>query len=253
MFWYAPYTSLEVLGPMRTSPIYDLPIFLAYLSIIPGMAVFLVRMETDFVEHHHQFYQAVMNDASLDEIYQLKDNMVKTAGRVFMKFLKIQGITLVLLLLWGGDLLGYFGIDVHYRTLLNIDLVGVAIQVVMLSVFNIMYYLDKRMSVLSLNAGFLLCNALFTWGTLQLGPYFYGYGFVLAGLSVTITGLLWLNKHFHSLEYETFMKQKKLIIPMYSFHPISINTLRDILKMFFSHSFHVNGQKHHLFFCHPVR
>ena len=48
MFWLTPGTSETVIGPLSASLIYDLPIFLAYLSIIPGMAVFLLRIETDF-------------------------------------------------------------------------------------------------------------------------------------------------------------------------------------------------------------
>ena len=37
--------------------------FLAYLSIIPGMAVFLLRMETDFVEQYRKFYAAINEGA----------------------------------------------------------------------------------------------------------------------------------------------------------------------------------------------
>ncbi len=38
--WFNPLTSDAVIGPLRASILYDLPIFLAYLAIIPGMAVF---------------------------------------------------------------------------------------------------------------------------------------------------------------------------------------------------------------------
>ena len=59
MFWYFPPTSEPIIGGLRASLIYDLPVFLSYLSIIPGMAVFLVRIETDFVEYYDKFYDAV--------------------------------------------------------------------------------------------------------------------------------------------------------------------------------------------------
>ena len=59
IFWFVPYTSEAVIGPLRASIIYDLPIFLAYLFILPGMAVFLVTMEADFAEQHERFYRAV--------------------------------------------------------------------------------------------------------------------------------------------------------------------------------------------------
>lgn len=50
LFWFNPGTSNAVIGPLRASILYDMPIFIAYLAIIPGMAVFLVRIETDFAE-----------------------------------------------------------------------------------------------------------------------------------------------------------------------------------------------------------
>lgn len=46
IFWYWPSTGQKVLGPLHASVIYDIPIFLAYLAITPGMAVFLLRVET---------------------------------------------------------------------------------------------------------------------------------------------------------------------------------------------------------------
>ena len=52
-----------MVGPLRSSLIYDLPIFLAYLAVIPGMAVFLLRIETDFAEAHGRFFDAVRGGA----------------------------------------------------------------------------------------------------------------------------------------------------------------------------------------------
>jgi len=64
IFWLHPDTSEFVIGPLRTSVIYDLPIFLAYLSIIPGMAVFLLTIETEFAEAYEGFFAAVRGNAS---------------------------------------------------------------------------------------------------------------------------------------------------------------------------------------------
>lgn len=63
VFWFHPVTGSTVIGALRASLVYDLPVFLAYLAIIPGMAVFLVRMETDFVEYYDKFYDAVREGA----------------------------------------------------------------------------------------------------------------------------------------------------------------------------------------------
>jgi uncharacterized membrane protein len=209
LFWYYPYTSIEILGPLRASPIYDLPIFLAYLSVIPGMAVFLVRMETDFVEVYDQFYQSIREGQSLQEIYRRKDEMVRVARSGLYDIFKIQGITVVVLLLWGESLLQALGIDPNYAPLLYIDVLGVGIQVVMLSIFNIMFYLDKRWSVMVLSLVFLSTNAGLTGVTILLGPHYYGYGFACATLLTSIVGLIWLSRQFDVLEYNTFMRQSQ--------------------------------------------
>ena len=78
MFWYAPSTGQPVIGPLHASIIYDIPVFLAYLAIIPGMAGFLVRIETDFVEYYDAFYNAVRGGSSLEHIEDMRNTMVQT-------------------------------------------------------------------------------------------------------------------------------------------------------------------------------
>ena len=207
IFWYSPSTSIQIIGTLRASPIYDLPIFLAYLSIIPGMAVFLVKMETDFVEEYDRFYTAIREGSSLEEIYYLKDNMIQTARAGLYDIFKIQGITVACLLLWGEQILPFIGIDPNYKTLLFIDVVGVGVQVIFLSILNILFYLDKRSTVLFLAGLFLVINVVLTLLSIAFGPQFYGYGFALSTIVTSVVGLFWLSKQFEDLEYETFMLQ----------------------------------------------
>ena len=75
--------------------------FLAYLSIIPGMAVFLLRMETDFVEQYRKFYAAINDGAPLKLILQIYEEMIVTIRRGFTEIFKVQGMTIVILLAMG--------------------------------------------------------------------------------------------------------------------------------------------------------
>ncbi|MFM2476142.1 exopolysaccharide Pel transporter PelG [Celerinatantimonas sp. MCCC 1A17872] len=208
IFWYDPVTSVSVLGPLRANPIYDLPIFLAYLSVIPGMAVFLVRIETDFVEQHRNFYSAVIQGASLEQIQTVKQAMVSSVKAGIYDIAKVQGITVALIWVSGSALLKFFHIDSSYSELLNIDVLGVGLQVVLLGIINVMYYLDKRFSVLAISAIFMVTNGLLTYLSLWLGPYYYGYGFSIAVLLTTAIALILLSRQFDKLEYRTFMFQK---------------------------------------------
>ncbi|MGN6388496.1 MAG: exopolysaccharide Pel transporter PelG, partial [Burkholderiaceae bacterium] len=97
LFWANPDTSQHIIGPLRASLIYDLPVFLAYLSIIPGMAIFLLRMETDFVEFYDGFYQAVRSGGSLETIEEYRNGMVETIRLGIFEIVKIQTIAALLL------------------------------------------------------------------------------------------------------------------------------------------------------------
>jgi uncharacterized membrane protein len=185
LFWYFPDTGQAIIGPLRASLIYDLPVFLAYLAIIPGMAVFLVRIETDFVEYFQKFYDSVRDGGSLDFIEQMRDEMVFTIRQALFEIIKIQSMAVLIVFVAGPTLLNLLGISRLYLPLLYVDVAY----------------------VMFLTALFLILNLGLTAVTLQLGAAFYGYGFAVALLITVVVAMQLLEKKLARLEYETFMLQ----------------------------------------------
>ncbi|MEQ1669139.1 MAG: exopolysaccharide Pel transporter PelG, partial [Sulfuriferula sp.] len=208
LFWYAPTTGQPVIGVFNASLIYDLPIFLAYLSIIPGMAVFLVRMETDFVEYYQKFYDAVRDGGTLSYIEEMRDEMISTARQGIFEIIKIQAIAVLIVFVAAPSLLKLIGISQFYLSLLYVDVVAAGLQVVFLGVLNVLFYLDKRMIALIMTALFAVLNLIFSLISLYLGATWYGYGFAISLLISVVVGLYWLDRKLAILEYETFMLQK---------------------------------------------
>ncbi len=207
LFWLNPATSEPIIGPLRASVIYDIPIFLAYLSIIPGMAVFLVRMETDFAEIYDRFYRSVREGDTLAHIRQHKQRMVLTIRQGIFEIFKVQGLVLVVLLMLGPAILDFLGISRLYQPLLNVDLVGVGVQVLLLAILNVLFYLDLLWIAFFICLLFLVSNIGLTWLTFQLGPQFFGFGFAGAVAIASLVGLAMLSRQLDRLEYETFMLQ----------------------------------------------
>jgi polysaccharide biosynthesis protein PelG len=207
VFWFSPEVSEVVIGPLRASVIYDLPAFLAYLSIIPGMAVFLVRIETDFVEYYDRFYDAVREGGSLDHIQRMRNQMVFAIRQGLYEILKIQSITVLLVIVAGPKLLELIGASPLYLPLLYLDVVAAGLQVVLLGVLNVFFYLDRRRVVLGLTAMLVVLNVGLSWLSVQLGASFYGYGVALAMMLTVLTAMLVLENKLHKLEFETFMMQ----------------------------------------------
>ena len=207
LFWYYPGTGQNVIGPLSSSVIYDFPIFLAYLTIIPGMAVFLVRIETDFVEYYNKFYDAVREGATLDYIERMRNHMVYYVQRGLFDIAKIQAITILVVFVMGEALLNALGISTLYLPLLFVDVAGAGLQVVLLGILNVLFYLDQRRAVVWLTALLLATNLLFSALSIQLGAAWFGYGFAISMLVTVLAGMWVLNRRLESLEFETFMLQ----------------------------------------------
>lgn len=207
LFWANPMTSEAMIGPLRGSYLYDVPVLLAYLSVVPGMAVFLVRLETDFAEHYSAFYDAVRNGAPIHHIEALRDEMTVSARRGIFEILKVQGLTLVVVIIVARDVLALFGISELFLPLLYVDTAAAGVQVVFLAVLNVFFYLDQRGTALRLCALFAVTNTVGTLITQELGYVFYGYGFAVAVLLATLVGLSLLSRRFDDLVRDTFMLQ----------------------------------------------
>ena len=207
VFWMANETGNQVIGPLRASVIYDMPIFLAYLGIIPGMAVFLVRFETDFVDWYDRFYTAVREGGSLEEIARMRDAMVDAVRKGLFDIIKIQTLSVLLLVMFAPTIFSKLSISPLYLPLFYVDAVGASLQVALLAVMNVFFYLDKRREVLITVVVLSILNTLLSMLSVRLGVAFYGYGFALAMLITLVFALRMLEYKLGRLEYETFMLQ----------------------------------------------
>jgi len=150
-------------------------------------------------------HNAVRDGETLQHIGSLKAEMTFSIRQGLLEICKVQGLTVVLLFLFGPRLLEWLGMSSYYLPLFYIDLIGVSIQVVFMAILNVFFYLDKRAIVLELCLLFVALNAILTLLSLHLGPSFFGYGFTLSLLVCVLLGLARLSTALDDLEYETFM------------------------------------------------
>lgn len=205
VFWFTPFTSIQIIGPIRASLVYDIPMFLAYISIAPGMAVFFLKLETEFAEYYDKYYRAVREGATLPKIYEYGDEMIISARNVILDTMRIQGIAFVIFLLFDTFLLKLFNISLLYIPLLHILMLGTYLQLVFMCILAILNYFDRRIEVMFSSLIFVFTNFLFSLITVFLGPYFYGYGFVFSLLVSNVIAILLLRRFLNEIHYQTFM------------------------------------------------
>ncbi|MCL5799434.1 MAG: exopolysaccharide Pel transporter PelG [Gammaproteobacteria bacterium] len=207
-FWFYPSTSVAIIGPLRASPIYDVPIFLSYLLIVPGLAVFLFRMETDFVEAYDAYNRAIVGGGTYAELRGAKLGMIQATRTGLWDIAKIQGITVVLALVFARSLLAHLGYSGNYVRLFRFDVIGTSLQLLLMSLLNVYFYLDLRGRTVLLTLLFLIGNFLLTGMTLVLGPFFYGLGFLGSLLITDLLGLSMLSRDLQGIDYLTFVRAR---------------------------------------------
>ena len=205
IFWFNPHTSIKGVGLLRYSPIYDYPVFLAYLLIAPGMAIFLLRIEADFAFYYDKYFSSAREGGSLKELYLYANDMIDSAKIGLIEILRIQLVVGILVIFFIKDIFSFFKISTIYIPLFIVDLIGVTLELFFMSIITILFYLDKRKKIMFLVIFVFLLNFILTLYSQYLGPFYYGYGTAIAYLLGSVVGLILLNNSFRRLHYETFM------------------------------------------------
>lgn len=205
IFWFHRDTGLEILGPIRSSIVYDIPMFLAYLSITPGIAIFFLKLETEFAEYYNKYYKAVREGATLNKIYEFGDNLLYSARNVIFDTLRIQGIFFIVIIFFDKTIFKMFNLSFLYIPIFHILLLAVYMQLIFMMLLAILNYFDRRKEVLILSLVFVLLNGSFTYISIALGPYFYGYGFLTSLFICNIFAVLLLRRFLNEIHYQTFM------------------------------------------------
>lgn len=207
IFWYNPLTGEQVIGNVHFSILYDIPIFLAYLSIIPGMSVFFYRLESNFAEKNDFYFDSIREGATLDTIELHRLGITNSAKDAIRETLVIQAIVSIAIYLNAPIIFKFLGISSLYLSLFNVLLVGVYLQLGFMSVLAILYYIDKRIQAMWLSIAFFVLNASLSLLTIYMGPSFFGYGFAFSLLIMFCASMIVLINLLQRLSYETFMLQ----------------------------------------------
>jgi uncharacterized membrane protein len=205
MFWWlAPEGSHEqIAGALWAAPMYDTAIYLSLLSIVPGMAVFFLKLETEFADRYQAFFDAIQNRGSLADIRVAKTELVEVLRTGLGQLFKVQLFTTALIVAFAKPIAEAFGIGAIQTGIFQITLFGAFLLVCFLSMLTALFYFDDQSGALVASAVFAFANA--GLGILSLkDERTYGLGFVLAaGLAMIIVANR-LNKRVARLEEMAF-------------------------------------------------
>lgn len=215
VFWFSPQGE-ALTGGIRIYTNYDTPMFLAFLTIVPSMAFFLIQMETSFMKVYQDFYQSVRARDDLQTIRLQKENIQKNLTSNFQKFVVFQGLLSGVAILFITNIAEAFHLNPYQVGVLRIGMLGTFLQMGYLMVLNILFYFDFQKEACWTAILFAVTNAFFTIFTLKLGVAAYGFGFAAACFVTWLASFWIMDSKLKNLEYFTFMTQP-ILIPKFKF------------------------------------
>jgi uncharacterized membrane protein len=180
VFWFAfgtrvPGTWMHVFDP------YDLPIFFAVLTLIPGLIYFTIETETAFYPRLREFLRS-MSAENWQRIQERKRAMIVSLGVGLREQSILQAIVSVTLVL-GAPVLArvLFGAGVDVFTL-RLTLAAVWLHSLFLTLIIFLFYLEFYDRAFLAAAAFLVVNLGASFATVLLGdPRLLGASYVAGG------------------------------------------------------------------------
>lgn len=206
LMWAAP-EHVRVPGGLWAHPTYDTACFVAYLTTVPALALFVIKSETAFHEACQRLYQAIVHHAPHDRLEEARRHVAAVLVACGRDVLLLQLCVTLAAVLLPTVVLDLAGAPQSGVFVFRFLAIGAAFQSGVLMLTIVLHYFDSQRPVLLLNVTFLLANLAFTWLGLKLGLRWYGVGYFLASL-VTFTGAwLLVQRDLRDLLYLAFVRQ----------------------------------------------
>ncbi|MBS4196423.1 exopolysaccharide Pel transporter PelG [Lederbergia citri] len=195
------------------APLYDVPIFYAYLSIIPAMVMFVVSMETSFFEAYKKYYEKVSGEYSLGEISEARKKMFHVLTRELVYIMEFQLIFTILAIALGTTIIP---LTIEQRAIFNVLVIGNYFFIIMFVLMQILLYFDDRKGAVIVISTFMSVSLLSMTVIVLFGGN-YGLASFISGMIGLITAFLRLFHYVKNHEYYTFCSQPLFPVDKTSF------------------------------------
>ncbi|MFT4901306.1 MAG: putative membrane protein [Lentimonas sp.] len=206
IYWFASPFKQHLGGTLYACPVYDVAVYLSFLSIIPGIAVFLLKIETHFAREMAEYVEAIQSKATLSMIEARSQRIINSVQDGFFAMVKIQGLVTLLLILSTDHLVSRLGIGALQTGIFQITLIGAFLCVIFFSLLTVLFYLDCMKEAAVCTIVLFVANSSLTGLNLYLGAHSYGTGYVIAVAIAIIPAFYYVNRTLGQLTYRILTK-----------------------------------------------
>ncbi len=205
VFWYSP-AGHRVTSCLNACELYD-AIFISYLTIVPAMSIFMIRVETSFYEFYKGYYNAIVSKQNYVTILSVKEKMIASLKNGAVDLIKVQGAITFLFILAIPYLIVPLKMSWLSVGILRICTLTAFIHALKLFLQICLLYFEFRREAMILVITFFVLNTTLSILSIYLGEQYWGYGYFAATFITLFIGVLIFDYKIQNLEYITFVRQ----------------------------------------------
>lgn len=208
IMWGSPIGT-AVAGLYYGAPYYDVPAFIAFLTILITTVNFVVSVEVNFYPTYRTYYSLFNGDGSIKNIMQAETEMLSVLN-IELKYMAMKQLFMTTLAISLGGMLvermplGFNDMMQGYFRVLCVGYGMYAIANTMQML--LLYFTDYKGALLTASI-FAGSTSVFTLISLFFDRIYFGFGFLLGGVVFFLAVFLRLNHICRSLPYYILSSQ----------------------------------------------
>lgn len=210
IMWFAP-EAIKLDSKMIMYPDYDSATFLAYLTIVPALTVFIFSVETNFFERYQRYFGDILGHMPLKKIRESQEAIIDSVLYSARNFILVQGVICFLAIILAAQIVEALNLVYTQIGMFRLAALGAFFHVLMLFEFILMSYFDSRKKVMYLQILFFFLNVVLTIWSMNKGFPYYGYGYFLSAMITFIATSVVMFSHLRKLNYHSFISSNNAI------------------------------------------
>lgn len=206
-FWIFSSVKQVVSGTYVYAPYYDIPASFAFLTIMPTLVIFVVKLETGFYIKYRNYFYMINNGASYEDIEVAKHEMKRVLNKELIYIMEIQLFFSILAIVIGIRFLPYIGFTTSMIDMYSILIVAYYCAVMSFVIMTILLYFNDVRSALYISFFLMFFGFVFSTVSIYLGENYYGVGYFAGSLLTMLLAIVRLKLYMKNIDFYIFCEQ----------------------------------------------
>jgi polysaccharide biosynthesis protein PelG len=204
ILWNSTYGSLDP-NRLPHAPLYDTPMFVASLTVVPALALFVTALQTTFISSYRTYTSAIDSHGTLRSIEYHAEQFSRTTLKTLVTIIVTQAAVCVVVVLAAPAIIESTGLLFVQMGILRQGTIGALFQYMFISSSAILVFLNATRLYAVLQFVFATAIAATAFVSLNLSVEYLAVGYMLTCMLAGIASFALLVWVLRNVSYRTFI------------------------------------------------